>query len=53
MRTAICPACGCSLVRLGIPLEKAATYSEAGADCFPYASALSSYVMQSKNGLRL
>ncbi len=32
MRTLICPYCGCSLVRLGISKEKAATYSFAGTD---------------------
>ncbi len=32
MKTLICPYCGCSLVRLGISKEKAATYSFAGTD---------------------
>ncbi len=32
MKTLICPYCGCSLVRLGISKEKAATYSFAGTE---------------------
>ncbi len=32
MRTLVCPYCGCSLVRLGISKEKAATYSFVGTD---------------------
>ncbi len=35
MKTLICPYCGCSLVRLGISKEKAATYSHDGTEyCF-------------------
>ena len=30
MKTLICPTCNCSLVRLGITPEKAATYSHNG-----------------------
>ncbi len=32
MQTAICPTCGCSLVRLGISKDKAIPYSYAGED---------------------
>ena len=32
MKTLICPYCGCSLVRLGVSKEKAATYSYDGTE---------------------
>ncbi len=32
MKTLICPYCGCSLVRLGISKEKAATHSFGGTE---------------------
>lgn len=32
MKTLICPYCGCSLVRLGISKDKAATYSYHGTE---------------------
>ena len=32
MITPICPTCGCSLVRLGISKDKAATYSYSGEE---------------------
>ena len=32
MKTLVCPYCGCSLVRLGISEEKAATYSHDGTE---------------------
>ena len=34
MNTPICPTCGCSLVRLGISKEQAATYTYAGAEYY-------------------
>ena len=32
MKTPICPRCGCSLVRLGVSKDKAATYSYKGEE---------------------
>ena len=32
MKTLICPTCGCSLVRLGVNKDKAATYSHDGEE---------------------
>ena len=34
MKTLICPYCGCSLVRLQIPRDKAAPYSYAGTELY-------------------
>ena len=34
MKTLICPYCGCSLVRLRIPRDKAATYRYAGTEYY-------------------
>lgn len=34
MKTFVCPACGCSLVRLGVSKENAATYSYNGEEYF-------------------
>ena len=34
METRICPACGCSLVRLGISKDKATTHSHGGKEYF-------------------
>ncbi len=34
MKTLICPYCGCSLVRLRIPRDKAAPYSYAGTEYY-------------------